>query len=131
MNKLRVSSSPHIRTKNETPRVMLDVIIALLPTTIAGVIIFGLRALLVIATCVLSSVVAEYVFNIITKKQQTIFDMSAVVTGLILALNLHAQAPIWQCVIAGFAKLQPRPPKRHLTTTIANTEPITHCHIGA
>ena len=99
MNKLIVSSSPHIRTKNETPRVMLDVIIALLPTAVAGVLIFGLKALLVIVTCVLSSVVAEYAFNFITKKQQTIFDLSAVVTGLILALNLHANAPIWQCVI--------------------------------
>ncbi len=99
MNKLVVSSSPHIRTKNETPRIMLDVIIALLPTTLAGTFIFGIRALLVIATCVLSSVVAEFIFNLIVKKEQTIFDLSAVVTGLILALNLRADAPVWQCVI--------------------------------
>ena len=99
MNKLIVSSSPHIRTKNETPRVMLDVIIALLPTAAAGAYIFGIRALLVIATCVLSAVIGEFVFNLIVKKEQTIFDLSAVVTGLILALNLRADAPIWQCVI--------------------------------
>ena len=99
MNKLIVSSSPHIRTKKETPGVMLDVIIALLPAVIAGAFIFGLRALLVVATCVLSSVVAEFLFNLVTKKEQTIFDLSAVVTGIILALNLRADAPIWQCVL--------------------------------
>nr|MBE6544492.1 RnfABCDGE type electron transport complex subunit D [Oscillospiraceae bacterium] len=99
MNKLIVSSSPHIRTKNETPRVMLDVIIALLPSAVAGTVIFGLRALLVIATCVLASVVSEFLFNIIVKKEQTIFDLSAIVTGLILALNLRADAPVWQCII--------------------------------
>ena len=99
MKKLIVSSSPHIRTKRETPGVMLDVVIALLPTVVAGAIIFGMRALLVVATCVLASVVSEFLFNLITKKEQTIFDFSAVVTGLILALNLRADAPIWQCVL--------------------------------
>ncbi len=78
---------------------MLDVIIALLPTTVAGTMIFGIRALLVIASCVLSSVIAEFIFNLIVKKEQTIFDLSAIVTGLILALNLRADAPVWQCVI--------------------------------
>ena len=99
MNKLIVSSSPHIKTKNDTPRIMLDVIIALLPTFIAGVLIYGIRALLVVATCVLASVVSEYLFNIIVKKEQTVFDLSAIVTGLILGLNLHANAPVWQCII--------------------------------
>lgn len=99
MKRIIVSSSPHLKTKNETPRVMLDVIISLLPAAIAGVLIFGINALLVIVTCVLSSIVSEFVFNVITKKQQTIYDMSAIVTGLILALNFRADAPIWQCVI--------------------------------
>ena len=99
MNKLIVSSSPHIKTKHDTPGIMLDVIIALLPTLIAGVVIYGIRALLVVATCVLTSVVSEYLFNVIVKKEQTVFDLSAVVTGLILGLNLHANAPVWQCVI--------------------------------
>lgn len=99
MNKFIVSSSPHIRTKNETPRVMLDVIIALLPAVVAGVFIFGLRSLLVVATCVLTAVVSEFIFNLIVKKEQTIFDFSAIVTGLILALNLRVDAPIWQCII--------------------------------
>ena len=99
MNKLIVSSAPHIRTKKDTPGVMLDVIIALLPALIAGVVIFGLRALLVVATCVLASVVSEFLFNIIVKKNQTIFDLSAIVTGLILGLNLRADAPVWQCIV--------------------------------
>ena len=78
---------------------MLDVIIALLPAVIAGVVLYGIRALLVIATCVVSAVVAEFLFNIIVKKEQTVFDLSAIVTGLILALSLHANAPVWQCII--------------------------------
>ena len=99
MNKLIVSSSPHIHSKNETPRIMLDVIIALLPAVVASVVIFGIRSLLVIASCVLTAVVSEYLFNLATKKAQTIFDLSAVITGLILALNLRADAPVWQCIV--------------------------------
>lgn len=99
MNKLIVSSSPHIKTKNDTPRIMLDVIIALLPAVIAGAVIFGIRALLVVATCVLTCVISEYLFNIITKREQSIFDLSAIVTGLILAINLPSNLPIWQAVI--------------------------------
>ena len=99
MNKLRVSSSPHIKTKDDTPRLMLDVVIALLPAVIAGAIIYGIRALLVVFTCVLTSVVCEFLFNLIVKKEQTVFDFSAVITGLILGLSLHANAPVWQCVI--------------------------------
>ncbi len=99
MNKFIVSSSPHVRSEAKTNRIMLDVIIALLPSFIAGVVIFGWRALLVVATCTVSAVLAELVFNYIVKKEQTISDLSAVVTGLILGLNLHANAPIWQCVI--------------------------------
>ena len=101
MNKLIVSSSPHIKTKNDTPRIMLDVIIALMPTFIAGAIIYGLSSLLVVATCVLTCVVSEFVFNLIVKKEQTVFDLSAIVTGLILSLSLHAYTPVWQCVIGG------------------------------
>jgi len=78
---------------------MLDVLIALLPATVAGVVIFGLNALLVIAACVISCVGFEYLFNLIAKKEQTVGDLSAVVTGLLLGLNLPATTPIWQCVI--------------------------------
>ena len=99
MNKLIVSSSPHIKTNHETPRIMLDVIIALLPTFIAGAFIYGIRSLLVVATCVLTCVVSEFVFNIIVKKEQTVFDLSAVVTGLILGLSLHVNVTVWQCIV--------------------------------
>jgi len=78
---------------------MLDVIIALLPTTVLGAVIFGWQSLLVIVACVASAVLSEYVFNLICKREQTIGDLSAVVTGLILALNLRADAPVWQCII--------------------------------
>ena len=99
MNKLIVSSSPHIKTKDDTPRMMLDVVIALLPAVLAGALIYGIRALLVVFTCVLTCVVSEYVFNLIVNKEQTVFDFSAIITGLILGLSLHANAPVWQCVI--------------------------------
>ena len=99
MNKLIVSSSPHIRTKNDTPRLMLDVIIALLPAVVAGAIIYGIRALLVVFTCVLTAVVSEFLFNLAVKKEQTVFDFSAIITGLILGLSLRADAPVWQCVL--------------------------------
>ena len=99
MNKLIVSSSPHIRSTATTPRIMLDVFAALTPAAVAGCIIFGWRALLVIAVCLVSCVASEFVFNLITKKEQTIYDMSAAVTGLLLAMNLRADAPIWQCVL--------------------------------
>ena len=95
-NKLHISVSPHIRSKISTQSIMLDVAISLLPATIAGCIIFGLSSLWVILVCVLSSVLAEYIFNAITKRTQTIFDFSAVVTGLLLALNLPANTPLWQ-----------------------------------
>lgn len=99
MSSLKLSVSPHIHSPRSTQSIMLDVIIALLPTTVAGVIIFGLRSLAVIAACVISAVAAEFVYNLIVKKQQTIDDLSAVVTGLLLALNLPANLPIWQAVV--------------------------------
>jgi len=99
MNNLVVSSSPHIHTTASTQRIMLDVIIAMLPTAAAGAVIFGWQALLVMAVCVASTVMSEFLFNLIVKKEQTISDLTAVVTGIILALNLRADAPLWQCVI--------------------------------
>ncbi|MBR4116928.1 MAG: RnfABCDGE type electron transport complex subunit D [Clostridia bacterium] len=94
--KLHISVSPHIRSAVTTQKIMLDVAISLLPAAIAGCIIFGLSALWVILVCILSAVLSEYVFNAITKRTQTVFDLSAVVTGLLLALNLPANTPLWQ-----------------------------------
>ncbi len=99
MNKLTVSSSPHIRSSSSTHRIMLDVIIALLPAAVAGVVIFGFRALAVLCITVSMSVITEFFFNVLTKKEQTVDDLSAVVTGLLLGLNLRADAPLWQCAL--------------------------------
>ena len=104
MDKLHISSSPHICSPRTTQGIMLDVAIALMPAVIAGCIIFGWRALFVVMASVIASVLSEYLFCIITKRENTIFNISAVVTGLILGLNLPAYAPIWQVVIgAAFA----------------------------
>lgn len=97
--RLKLSVSPHIHGGRSTSRIMLDVLIALLPATIAGTVIFGLRALLVVAVCVASCMMFEFLFNLIRKKEQTVTDLSAAVTGLILALNLPAEIPLWQCVV--------------------------------
>lgn len=96
MNKLISSVSPHISTPRTTQKIMLDVIIALVPAGIASVIIFGLRALLVIGVCVAVCVLSEWIFEKICKKENTIFDLSAVVTGILLAYNLPVTIPLWQ-----------------------------------
>ena len=96
---LILSSAPHIHTKDTSRRIMLDVIIALLPATVAAVVIFGAKALGIIAACVIAAVVSEAIFDLIVGKKQTIGDLSAVVTGLLLALNLSTNVAIWQCVV--------------------------------
>lgn len=99
--KLLASSSPHIRSKLSTPGIMRDVVIALLPAMAAGLYFFRLRALFVIAVTVLSCVLAEYVSNRIMKKEQTIKDFSAVVTGMLLAFNLPPSIPLWIAAVGG------------------------------
>ena len=96
MRKLISSVSPHVNSPLTTQKIMLDVVIALLPAGIASVIIFGLRALLVIGICVAVCVFSEWGFEKICKKENTITDLSAVVTGLLLAYNLPVSIPIWQ-----------------------------------
>ena len=104
MENLILSPAPHIHTKDSSRRIMLDVIIALLPATVASVVIFGIKALPVLAACVIGAVVSEFLFNLVTGRKQTVGDLSAVVTGLLLALNLSTNVPVWQCVIgAAFA----------------------------
>ena len=78
---------------------MRDVIIALLPAAVAGCVLFGWKALLMIAVCVATTVLSEFLFNLLTKKEQTVTDLSAVVTGLILALSLPAKANIFHCIV--------------------------------
>ena len=85
---MKVSSNPHIRSKISTSKIMLAVVIALLPTTIFGIWNFGLHALLVVLASVTSSVVFEWLYNKGMHKKNTVNDFSAVVTGLLLALNM-------------------------------------------
>ena len=96
---LHVSVAPHIKSPRTTTTIMLDVLIALCPAAIAGIIIFGIGAFGVIATSVIASVLAEFLFSLITKRPNTIGDLSAAVTGLLLALNLPANTPLWQVAI--------------------------------
>ena len=98
-NLLHISSSPHIHSPRTTQNIMLDVIISLLPATIAGTMIFGIKSLLVVAVCIAFCVGSEFIFNLIIKKEQTVFDLSAVITGLLLALNLPANIPLWQAAV--------------------------------
>ncbi|MEW9096194.1 MAG: RnfABCDGE type electron transport complex subunit D [Clostridiaceae bacterium] len=100
--KYTVSSSPHIRANDTTKSIMRDVVIALLPATFASVYFFKLQALLVILASVLSCVAAEYIWQKALKRKVTIGDLSAVVTGLLLAFNLPPSVPLWIPVIGGF-----------------------------
>ena len=90
MSKFYTSASPHLRSPQSTRRIMLDVIIALIPACAAPVVFFGWRALMLLGVCVLTCVFSEYISRIVMKREQTIGDLSAVVTGILLALNLPA-----------------------------------------
>ena len=94
-----VSVSPHVRAKTSTRIVMRDVVIALAPTLVFGIYQFGLKALMLIAVCVLASMASEALFELAMKKPITVFDYSAVVTGLILAVNLPPTATWWMAVL--------------------------------
>ena len=96
-----VTSSPHIRAKDSTQRIMLYVIIALLPATVFGIINFGPRALAVVVVSIASCLVSEYLYNKIAHKKQTVCDLSCVVTGLLLGLNLSHTVPFFIPIIGG------------------------------
>ena len=94
-----VSGTPHVRSKESIQSIMRDVIIALVPATAAGIYYFGLRALILIVAAIISAVFFEWLYEKITKKPFTINDLSAVVTGLLLAMNLPASAPVWVAIV--------------------------------
>lgn len=96
-----VSSSPHVRSKDTTSRIMLYVVIALLPASLFGIYNFGFHALLLILLSIASCVASEWIFNKVTKRKDTIGDFSAVVTGLLLALNLPPTLPWWMAIVGG------------------------------
>ncbi|MBR2382032.1 MAG: RnfABCDGE type electron transport complex subunit D [Clostridia bacterium] len=99
MKQLHVSNAPHIHSGDSTQKIMLDVVIAMFPAAAVSVVLFGLKAFWIIATCVISAVLSEYLFNLACGKKSTIHDLSAVVTGLLLALNLSTKVALWQCVV--------------------------------
>ncbi len=99
--KLLTSSSPHIRGKENTRRIMLDVVIALLPAMAAGIWFFGIDALWVIVVTTGSCLAAEYITRKALKREQTVGDLSAVVTGVLLGLNLTPSIPLWIAAIGG------------------------------
>ncbi|WP_326909351.1 RnfABCDGE type electron transport complex subunit D [Sedimentibacter sp. MB31-C6] len=94
-NKLIGSSSPHIRTDETTQKLMLDVVIALLPALVASIFYFGFNSLILVIASVVSAVVTEYICQRIMKKPITVTDLSAVVTGILLAFNIPPTAPWW------------------------------------
>ena len=96
MSKLISQVSPHFNSPRTTQKIMLDVIIALLPAAVMSAVVFGWRSLLVIAVCVAASVLSEYLFEKLCKRENTVSDLSAVVTGLLLAFNLPVTIPLWQ-----------------------------------
>lgn len=97
--KLIVSHSPHISGRDTISGIMRDVVIALVPALIAGCIVFGMRALVVTLVCVISCLLAEYIWCKLLKKENTTGDLSAVVTGMLLAFNVPASLPLWMAVV--------------------------------
>lgn len=98
---LNISSAPHIRSSDNTRKLMLTVLVALVPALIAGVIVFGIRALIVVAISMAASVATELVCGLVTGKKASVTDGSAAVTGLLLALTLPASVPYWMPAVGG------------------------------
>ena len=100
-----VAASPHVTTKNSTAVIMRDVLIALLPAVIAGCVVFGLRALLVVAVTTAACVFFEWGFEKLCHKPSTISDLSAAVTGVLLAMNLPVSIPLWQAIFGALVAI--------------------------
>lgn len=105
MNRLIVSPSPHDKSHMKTPEIMFNVCIALIPAFAVGCYIFGWRSLLLTAVCIGSCVLFEFLCRKVMKRENTIGDLSAVVTGFILALNLPVTLPLWIAVIGSFVAI--------------------------
>ncbi|MBQ3069208.1 MAG: RnfABCDGE type electron transport complex subunit D [Clostridia bacterium] len=94
-----VRSSPHLHSGDSTRMIMLDVIIALLPASVASIWLFGWQSAALIVTCIAACLASEYLSRLVLRREQTVGDLSAVVTGLLLALNLPATLPLWQAAL--------------------------------
>ena len=105
MSKLKIEPSPHIKSAVSTQKIMLCVILALVPALAASIWIFGIRALLMTVICCTSCVIFEWVFEKITKRKNTISDLSAIVTGMLLAFNLPVTLPFYMAVIGCFVAI--------------------------
>lgn len=104
-NNLAVSSAPHLVSALDTSKTMLMVILALVPSFLVSVYVFGVRVILMTAVCVAASVLFEYVYNVITKKPQTVGDLSAAVTGVLIAFNVPSSFPLWKAAIGCFVAI--------------------------
>ncbi len=102
---LTVSVSPHLHAEITTQTIMRDVLLAMLPAVVASVVFFGPRALLVEAVCVAVAILCEWAFEKICKRPVTVSDLSAAVTGLLLALNLPVGIPLWQAAFGSFVAI--------------------------
>ena len=102
---LLLSSSPHIHQGESITTIMLKVLICLMPAIVASICMFGLNALLVLLYCTAFCTVFEYLWNLLLKQPQTVKDLSAVLTGVILAMNLPATVPWWICLIGSFVAI--------------------------
>ncbi len=105
MEKLTVSPSPHIRSEATTSKIMTHVLIALCPALLVSAFVFGGRALMLTGFCILTSMIWERLFNLVTKRQDTTGDMSAAVTGILLAFNLPVTLPYWIAAIGTFVSI--------------------------
>ena len=105
MSKLKIEPSPHIKSAVSTQKIMLCVILALVPALVASIWIFGLRALLMTVICCTCCVIFEWIFEKITKRKNTISDLSAIVTGMLLAFNLPVTLPFYMAVIGCFVAI--------------------------
>ncbi len=105
LNKLLLSSSPHVFTPVTTRKIMAAVIIALLPSTVYGIVLFGLPALGLVLVSVISAVASEWIFRIFTKQESHVGDLSAIVTGLLLALIVPPSLPLWMVALGSVAAI--------------------------
>lgn len=105
MNKLLVEPSPHLKSAQTTQKIMLNVIIALFPALVASVLIFGVRALILTVICCAACVLFEWLFCLVTKRENSVRDLSAVVTGMLLAFNLPVDMPFYMAVIGCFVAI--------------------------
>ena len=102
LNLLKVSSSPHIRSNETTRSIMTDVLIALTPSLLWGIYIFGFRVAVIAGVAVVAAMLSEFLYQFIQKREITVLDMSAAVTGLLLALNLPVSVPLWIPLVGSF-----------------------------